>query len=526
MPKVSVVIPTHNRSDLLGRAILSVLTQTFQDFEIIVVSDGPNDRNKVIIEKFQDTRIHYFEHVFNKGAPAARNTGIKNSLGEFIAFLDDDDEWYENKLSKQLKAFDLSDKKVGVVVTGVEAIDKQNNVLFIHLPKHEGVIQPHQELLRQCFIWTSSIMIRRELTDQGFIFDESLTKNQEWDLELRVSQVADFYAIDSILVKLNVLGPSEHIGGDGNLPNIIKGYELFISKHYPEYIRNKKLLALRHFDLYDRYRKNREYWKTILNVYKAWVLDPFNQTYLTRLIITLPGLNVLQTLRRTRTVLVDIKKRHISSSFRFLRKMRQYKLLKPVVYVLKVFYNRSGLKKYREKISLDNKILDTAKKLFGDKWVNAYFKQYKNEIIYKKAFLHAHSGDYEVALLYIAVRILRPSTVVETGVASGRSSAAILQALADNNKGILYSIDLDQKFAGMPEEYITETGRTEFKGFVPHGKKPGWLIPDALKNRWELILGDSKIELPKLVSRLEEIDVFYHDSEHSYDNMLFEFRRF
>ena len=524
MPKISVVIPTHNRPDLLKRAVESVLKQTFQDFEIIVVSDGPNDQNKVIIEKFADPRIRYFEHPFNKGAPAARNTGIKNSSGEFIAFLDDDDEWYENKLSKQLAAFNSNDNKVGVVVAGVKAIDKQGHVLFIHLPKHEGILRPHSELLRKCFIWTSSIMIRRELTEKGFIFDEALTKNQEWDLMLRVSQVSDFYVIDSILVKLNVLGPNEHLGGVGNLLNIIKGYELFIKKHYLEYIHNKKLLALRFFDLYTLYRLKVDYKKTVCNVYKAWMFDPFNTIYFTRLIITLPGLWVLKMFRQIKTVLVGIKKRFANLLSKFLNKVRKYKILKPIVYLLKAIYIQSGLKNYREKINLDKKIINTAKKLFGDKWVNAYHNQYKGEIISNKNFAHAHSGDYEVALLYIIIRLLRPSVVVETGVASGRSSAAILQALSDNNKGFLYSIDLNQKFNGKPEEYITDTGRTEFRGFIPKQKEPGWLIPDELKNRWRLILADSKIELPKLVSELKEIDIFYHDSDHSYENMIFEFR--
>ena len=524
MPKVSVVIPTHNRSNLLERAILSVLAQTFQDFEIVVVSDGQNDQNKIIIGKFQDPKIQYFEHAFNKGAPAARNTGIKNSSGEFIAFLDDDDEWYEDKLSKQVAVLDSSDKKVGVVVTGVEAIDKQGEVLFIHLPKHEGIYRPYHELLRKCFIWTSSIMMRKELADQGFIFDETLTKNQEWDLILIVIQVIDFYSIDSILVKLNVLGPSEHLGGSGNLSNIIKGWELFIRKHHFEYIRDKKLLALRYFNLYTLCRQKGDYSGTIRNVYKAWVLDPFNTTYFTRLLITIPGLWVLKMFRRIKVVSVNIKKRFTGFLSRFFNKIRKYKILKPVVYLLKVVYIKSGIKNYREKVKLDKKIVGTAKKLFGDKWVNAYFNQYKRKIISNKNFAHAHSGDYEVALLYIIVRLLRPSVVVETGVASGRSSSAILQALSDNDKGFLYSIDLNQKFTGKPEEYITDTGRTEFKGFIPEEKEPGWLIPDELKNRWRLILGDSKIELPKLVSELKEIDIFYHDSEHSYGNMLFEFR--
>jgi hypothetical protein len=109
--------------------------------------------------------------------------------------------------------------------------------------------------------------------------------------------------------------------------------------------------------------------------------------------------------------------------------------------------------------------------------------------------------------LYVLCRIMRPEIVVETGVANGFSSAFILYALEKNGKGKLYSIDLPN-----------QQGQ-EIRG----GRRPGWLVPEELIARWELILGDSKKELPVLCERLKNIDIFYHDSDHSYASMTFEF---
>jgi predicted O-methyltransferase YrrM len=109
--------------------------------------------------------------------------------------------------------------------------------------------------------------------------------------------------------------------------------------------------------------------------------------------------------------------------------------------------------------------------------------------------------------LYVLCRLLKPEVVVETGVADGFSSAFILYALEANQKGKLYSIDLPN-----------QEGQ-EIKG----GRQTGWLVPEDLKGRWELTLGDSRKELPALCDRLKNIDIFYHDSDHSYENMTFEF---
>lgn len=105
--------------------------------------------------------------------------------------------------------------------------------------------------------------------------------------------------------------------------------------------------------------------------------------------------------------------------------------------------------------------------------------------------------------LYLLTRLLKPENMVETGVAAGVSSGFILQAMQDNNKGRLYSI-----------EYASTV--------APYGKKAGWLVPEGLRTRWELFIGDSRQMLPPLLGRLGRIDCFMHDSLHTYDHMFWE----
>ena len=119
--------------------------------------------------------------------------------------------------------------------------------------------------------------------------------------------------------------------------------------------------------------------------------------------------------------------------------------------------------------------------------------------------------------LYRLVRALRPETVIETGVYRGLSSAFILAALADNNRGQLFSIDLPSG------SYIdTATGRADASPLYDN-EQVGFAIPAGLRDRWTLILGDVRKELPELLSKLSAIDMFYHDSEHTYELMTWEY---
>ena len=111
---------------------------------------------------------------------------------------------------------------------------------------------------------------------------------------------------------------------------------------------------------------------------------------------------------------------------------------------------------------------------------------------------------------YVMLRMLTPEIVVETGVASGVSTAFILKALEDNNQGTLYSIDYPWR--ELDEEFP-----------FPEGKEPGFVIPEYLRRRWILKVGKSKDILPNLLNELGRVDVFLHDSEHTYENMMFEY---
>lgn len=149
--------------------------------------------------------------------------------------------------------------------------------------------------------------------------------------------------------------------------------------------------------------------------------------------------------------------------------------------------------------------------------VEGYYKEILSCEFYKRMQISSGLKDtfFNLTMLsvlrapafYVLCRIAKPNVVVETGVADGFSTSFILQALQMNGFGRLYSVDL-------PNQPGQE---------VQKGRLTGWLVPDGLRPRWELILGSSKEKLPPLLSRLKKIDIFYHDSDHSYENMSFEF---
>ena len=128
----------------------------------------------------------------------------------------------------------------------------------------------------------------------------------------------------------------------------------------------------------------------------------------------------------------------------------------------------------------------------------------------------AHLPCGRKSLLYVAVRLLRPSRVVETGVWFGFSTAQVLQALAENGAGELCSVDAPN--------IAYDAGSYWDAKLLPSEMQPGFVIPPALLNRWKLVSGYSRDVLPSLLQSIGPIDLFFHDSEHTYENMLFEYR--
>ena len=183
---VSVVIPTHNRVDLLPRAIESVLNQTYNDIEVIVVSDGSSDGTDVFMGKYiGDSRVRYITYKPARGGNYARNTGIDASNGDYIAFLDDDDEWLSNKIEKQLALME-ADSEVGLVYTGINCIYVNEGISYSFKPYLRGDLSK-EILFKNCIGSTSSVMLRRSHCLTGR-FDENLPARQDFDLWIKILQ--------------------------------------------------------------------------------------------------------------------------------------------------------------------------------------------------------------------------------------------------------------------------------------------------------------------------------------------------
>ena len=141
MPTVSVIIPTYNHAHVLGRSIQSVLNQTFQDFELIIVDDGSTDDTESLVNRSSSNKIKYVRHQGNQGRSVTRNTGIQLAKGDYIAILDADDEWMPEKLEKQMKVIRTAPPEVGVVYTKFKQYDRFGDyVPQRKLPKREDNI--------------------------------------------------------------------------------------------------------------------------------------------------------------------------------------------------------------------------------------------------------------------------------------------------------------------------------------------------------------------------------------------------
>jgi glycosyltransferase involved in cell wall biosynthesis len=174
-PLVTAIIATYKRAALVPRAIESVRNQTYTNLEIIVVDDGSPDDTESVVRAIPDERIRYIRHQKNKGLPAGRNTGIRAAKGEYVAFLDDDDEWRADKIERQLRSI----RNYDAVLCGV-LVD--NWRLSIH---------PHSTIslddLRKGSFEPSGMMVRAALIKK-LLFDETLRQGEDWDAFIRIAQ--------------------------------------------------------------------------------------------------------------------------------------------------------------------------------------------------------------------------------------------------------------------------------------------------------------------------------------------------
>jgi len=229
---VSVIIPTYNRKNLLKRALHSVSSQTFAPQEIIVVDDGSSDGTKNwVLERFPYVRYIYQD---NSGVSSARNAGIKEAKGSWIAFLDSDDEWISDKLEKQEKA--INDSKEAWLCHTNE-VWVRNSVRVNQMKKHQkygGYV--FENCLDICRISPSSVLIKKEVFEMVGLFDESLKVCEDYDLWLRITSVLPIIFLDQPLIV-------KYGGHADQLSRVDNGIEQYRIKSLEKILRSESLSA-------------------------------------------------------------------------------------------------------------------------------------------------------------------------------------------------------------------------------------------------------------------------------------------
>ena len=181
MPRVSVIIPTYNCAQFLGRTIESAFKQTYRDFEIIVVDDGSTDETKSVVTSY-GTSLRYI-HQPNQGASVARNVAVSQSSGEFIAYLDADDVWNPEKLARQIEYLDAH-PACGFVHTEVSVIDEQDHMVYLRFNQETGRAVPQgrclRDVLMRSHIQTLTVVERRRSFEEAGSFDLRLPVAQDY----------------------------------------------------------------------------------------------------------------------------------------------------------------------------------------------------------------------------------------------------------------------------------------------------------------------------------------------------------
>src|SRR3989344_2431237 len=292
MHKVSVIIPTHNRPESLKKAINSVLGQTYQDLEVIVIDDGLEKRAIEIINSFNDSRLKYIQHLEEKGGSAARNTGIKNSSGEFIAFLDDDDEWVSHKLATQMAQFEPTPHDVGFCFSAVENICVDRRY-FTTVPSG---IKDYHGLALSYFksLLTVTLVIKKYVFEEVGMFDEKFPSHQEADLMIRVTEKFKGLGINQPLVRV-AMGGHDQVGG--SLKRRILGREMLLIKHKEKFEKDKKLLATQNFSLGLMYRDSAQFTKA-RDMFERAVRNDFSMRYFMHRLSMIFGGQIYRLIRK------------------------------------------------------------------------------------------------------------------------------------------------------------------------------------------------------------------------------------
>ena len=275
-PRVSIIMPTYNRGLMLSRAMESALSQTYSDYELIVVDDGSSEDVASVVSQFADPRITYFRHETNRGQSSAINTGLDLSRGEFIAFLDDDDLWLPFKLEKQVGLLDSSPNEVAMIYAWLEVRDFSSGRLLAVRRKDCDEQQYLRMLALDVPNPTSVFLVRSSVAKEVGGYDPRITTHNDVDFTVRI--LAQGYR--AVLLPEVVVVKHDHDLGRmyTKTPEVLdrsmKYHRLHAGRFADELSKNPRALASLHIRMANISRESGHYPRALALVLKALRISP------------------------------------------------------------------------------------------------------------------------------------------------------------------------------------------------------------------------------------------------------------
>ena len=304
MPTVSVVIPTYNRADVLPRAIDSVLTQRYEDFECIIVDGASTDDTEAVVSRYNDDRLRYIRHDENQGANAARNAGVRAAAGTYVSFLDSDDEFLPENLAVTTAVLENNPDCAGVFHSVRSIRDGRVDTVFDAEPGEVSVEAARTENVIGGF---TCVMFRTEAFESIGYLDESLPAYHDWDFFIRLVETHRMIGIGEILANYYV-----HDGRiTADMPRKFEGQDRFLEKHGEKLTRAGKanLRYARGF----MYADHGEYGKAARAFRTAFERYPYNPWYYYHYLTARRGKEVfsaaLRLKKRAKTIVFGLKRR-------------------------------------------------------------------------------------------------------------------------------------------------------------------------------------------------------------------------
>jgi len=272
-PNVSVILPTYNRASLLPKSIESVLPQSYLNLELIIVDDGSTDCTADLVNKINDSRISYIRHNQNLGAAAARNTGIKNARGDYLAFQDSDDEWLPDKLEKQIGVISKENYEVGVVYCDMLRIDDSGYIWRWQSPDvtNGNLINENNLNYQVANLSIVTMLIRKECFEKVGLFDERFPRFIDMELCIRLSKQYKFTHIKEALVKYH-----KTVGISSDPARAIIAEKLLLAKYSEELRNNNSFLASRYRNIARLSRTAGQFSESSRFLMRATAIDPLN----------------------------------------------------------------------------------------------------------------------------------------------------------------------------------------------------------------------------------------------------------